>query len=239
MCVVRFSMLSLFLIAFTLTPGVNAQTADRSGVQTAGQPSASQLGADGSLILAPSPEDQAKYQGFLKQPDSGLCKVVPREKYKNEIPVRGGGSNYSFVRLTHEYGFGSEIGFEDGKLYTSFGDDDLGLISSIGDVPIEEVDLNNPAANFLAYYTVPQAEPDARAESRRISDGIEGGGLVFRPMADATVNTTYVMRAVEYGRADVLAVFRVVGQDTDGSLTILWRILQRFPTPMLINPDQM
>ncbi|MGH9765483.1 MAG: hypothetical protein ACREDR_22865 [Blastocatellia bacterium] len=235
---VKRSVVPLSLLAaLTFVSGVNAQTIDPPAAGTNIQSSKDQLAAQEELLLAPSPEDKAKYEQFLKLPDTGLCKVVPREKMQDRA-IRGRGSNYSFVRLNHEYGFGSEIGLEDGKLYTSFGGDDLGFISSIGDVAIDSVDLKQPGADFLSGYTVPQDEAAAKEEQQHLLDGVEGGGYVFHRSAAANINTTYVMRAIEYGRADVLAVFRVVGQNTDGSLTILWRILQRNPTPQVIQSEQ-
>jgi len=224
------------LAALIFVSGIDAGQTDRAAGTTV-QSSTDRHAAQEELLLAPSPEDKIKYEPFLKSPDTGLCRVVPREKAEDPA-IRGNGSNYSFLRLTHEYGFGSEIGLENGRLYTSFGGTDLGFISSIGDVPIDGVDLSQPAAKFLVSYRPPETEQAAKDEQQSLLDGIEGGGCVFRRSAAAQTNTTYIMRAIEYGRSDVVATFRVVREDTDGSLTMLWRILQRFPTPEPIQVDQ-
>ena len=55
-------------------------------------------------LLLPSEEDQAVYANFLKQPDTGLIRLLPREEYDCKIisSVRGGGSYYSFTERSNE-----------------------------------------------------------------------------------------------------------------------------------------
>ena len=186
-------------------------------------------------FLAPSPEDQAKYAEFLKTPNTGLCRLMPGDKYVKTLSVRGGGAYYSVLRLTHEYGYGSEIGLAgDGKLYTSFAGADLGLITSVGDIPLENVGLENPAASFLLTYQPPLAEEDAQAEYLRINSGIELGSYVFSRSALAQVDNTYVLRTINYNDCDVITAVRVVGQDPDGSVTVLWKILKELPKTTLV-----
>ena len=188
-----------------------------------------------TAFLAPSPEDQAKYAEFLKTPGTGLCRLMPGDKYVKTLAVRGGGAYYSFLKLTHEYGYGSEIGLAgDGKLYTSFAGADLGLIASVGDIPLETVGMENPAATLLLTYHPPPVKEEAQAEYFRINSGIELGSYVFSRSALAQVNNTYVLRTVNYNDCDVITAVRVVGQDADGSITILWKILKELPKPTLI-----
>jgi hypothetical protein len=47
------------------------------------------------------------------------------------------------------------------------------------------------------------------------------------------LNTTYLVRSVDYNTSDVLVAFRVVRIDTDGSATILWKLLKKYPAPKL------
>src|SRR5215831_17569967 len=65
-----------------------------------------ELNKEEEQFLAPSPSDLQAYGEFLKQPDSGLIRLLPREKYDNpkEMTIRGGGAYYSFTQLKHEYG---------------------------------------------------------------------------------------------------------------------------------------
>src|SRR5215217_3072845 len=123
-----------------------------------------------NAFLAPTEEDRAAYASFLSKPGTGLIRLLPREKYdtdvknKNEIKLalNGGGSYYSFVRLTHEYGYGSDINLEDGWLSTGFAGANYGIMTTLGNTPLENVSLETPVVQFLATHTPPAEEPMAR-----------------------------------------------------------------------------
>ncbi len=60
-------------------------------------------------------EDQTTYAAFLQQPNTGLIRLLPREKYddqaykgstKSSVTIRGGGAYYSFTALSHDYNSG-------------------------------------------------------------------------------------------------------------------------------------
>ncbi len=114
-------------------------------------------------FLAPAEEDRALYAEFLKQPNTGLIRLLPREVYDTEVykknlkslTMRGGGSYYSFTRLTHEYGYGSDICLDSGYLSVGFVGADYGLLLKLGDVPIEQVTGENPSARFITSYSPP------------------------------------------------------------------------------------
>src|SRR6185369_17687585 len=91
-------------------------------------------------LLAVPAEDVKQHAEFLKQPDSGLIKLLPRDKYGDEIAgMRGGGAYYAFVRKTHEYGYGSDVELQNGRLTCGFAGADYGYFLPLGDVPIEDV----------------------------------------------------------------------------------------------------
>ena len=83
-----------------------------------------------------------------------------------KLTIHGGGAYYSFARLTHEYGYGSDIELSSGYLSVGFAGADYGLMTTIGQVPLEEVSLEHPLAAFLASYKPPNEEADARLEHR-------------------------------------------------------------------------
>ena len=238
MRLIKASTFGFVLLAiFVVSPAANAQTSDRARLLEDIQSMRSQIIEKERAFLAPAPEDQAKYAEFLQQPNSGLCRLLPREKFEGKLLILGAGSNYSFVKLSHDYGHTTEIGYEDGKFNTAFAGADLGLIASLGDVPIDSVDLNHPAADFLAKYRPPELERDAHAESLRINNGIAVGAFLFNQRAAAKIDTTYVMRAITYDDSDVLVALRTIREDSDGSITFLWRVLKQFPKPTLIRTE--
>ena len=49
------------------------------------------------------------------------------------------------------------------------------------------------------------------------------------------LNSTYLLRAIDYERSDVLVVFRVVEVDSEGTPLILWKRLKSYSTPPLVR----
>jgi len=51
------------------------------------------------------------------------------------------------------------------------------------------------------------------------------------------VNTTYLLRSINYVASDVLVAFRVVRKDSDGSIIIIWKLLKNYPRPKLARSN--
>jgi hypothetical protein len=191
------------------------------------------------LLLEPSEEDGVANFDFLQKPDTGLVRLLPREIYdspdhaEKRLTIHGGGSYYSFTRLTHEYGWGTQIGLEQGELTTSFAGADFGMLANLGDVPIESLNLEHPIVKSLAAYTPPSEEANARTEYIRLSTGESVNGTVYKTRLPAVVNSSYILRGIHYSDSDVLIVFRVTSKDTDGSTIIVWKLLKKYPKPEL------
>ena len=221
------------ILVFGLSIGARAQLQDRSGLQAKMESLRAQIRAKEKVFLAPSAEDLAAFAGFLRQPDTGMARLMPRETYDGKLLIRGGGAYYSFARLTNEYGYGSDIGLEQGQLRVGFAGADFGFLTSLGDLAIDSVTVEHPGVSYLAEFKTPSAEPDARDQYRRAGTGFEVDGFTYRSFLPASLNTTYALRSVDYGASDLLVAFRVTRQDADGSLTLVWTILKRFPVPQL------
>jgi hypothetical protein len=162
---------------------------------------------------------------------------MPREDFEGKLLVRGGGAYYSFIRTSNSYDSYPQIGLERGEFLTSFAGADFGYITDLGDVPIETLTLEHAAVRDLAAFITPNAEPDARVEQRKSGQGVSVGNHVYKRGAGAAIGHSYVLRSVIYDNSDTLVAVRVVKQDDDGSLILLWRILNRFPSPQLIRQD--
>jgi hypothetical protein len=193
------------------------------------------------VFLAPSEEDRAKYADFLRQPDTGLMRLLPREIFdtgssrKDAIPmtIRGGGAYYSFKEQTHEYGNSSALSLEQGQFSTGFAGADYGMLANLGDVPLENVSLETTAAQILAQHTPAADEPHARIEQRKSSEGTTIDGITYKGRVSMQLNSTYVLRSVTYHASDSLVAFRVVRVESDDSVIILWKLLKKYPTPYL------
>src|ERR1044072_553334 len=88
------------IVALTLSAlSICAQTPSREDlIKEIGAKRAELLKLE-EAFLSPSPEDRAQVADFLSQPDTGLIRLLPREKYdpdvrnqnKYKITIQGGG----------------------------------------------------------------------------------------------------------------------------------------------------
>jgi hypothetical protein len=223
-CLVLFSSMGL------------AQSQDRAKIERDIEMLRDQLKQKEGEFLAPSPEDRAKFAEFLVQGETGLARLLPREKYREKLSVREGGAYYSFTKLSNSYDRDPQIGLELENLATGFTGADFGFMASLGDTPLESISLEHPCVQYLAALVTPTIEPEAREQQRRSSSGIVVGENRYKNRLPVIVGGSYVLRSVNYDRSDVLVAFRIVRQDTDGSLILLWKKLREFPTPFLARP---
>ena len=188
-------------------------------------------------FLSPTDEDRAAFATFLAAPDTGLIRLMPRlgGEHQSKLSVRGGGAYYSFSRLTHEYGYGSDIQLENGSFSVGFAGADHGWLAIVGNVPLESVNLETPEVAFLSSMVTPSRMPQAREQQQRSSYGVEQEGIIYKRTVGATVGFTYLLRSINYDTSDVLVAFRVVRRDNDGSLILLWKMLRQFPGPTLVR----
>jgi hypothetical protein len=197
-------------------------------------------------FLSPADEDRAAFKGFLSQPDTGLIRLLPRDVYESEVykknqktlTIRGGGAYYSFAKLTHEYGYGSDLSLESGYLAVGFAGADYGLMIELGDVALDEISIDHPSVRSLADYAAPRQESQARAEHLQTYAGLIRDGATYKSRLPVKIGPTFLLRSINYDYTDVLVAFRVVRKDTDGSLIIAWKLLKRFPKPELVRTIQ-
>ena len=168
-----------------------------------------------------------------------MIRLLPREVYDKDttLTIRGGGAYYSFTRKTHAYGYGSDISLEQGFLRVAFAGADYGMLVKLGDVPLEGVNAELPTVRFLSAYTAVTDEPQARLEQRRFGSGTKIDGIFYSERERAQINTTYLVRSINYSESDVLVAFRVLRKDSDGSLIIAWRMLREFPVTDLARAN--
>jgi hypothetical protein len=206
------------------------------------------LSKEAKAALAPPDDLKLAYKDFLKQKNTGLIRLLPR-KENNErlivsaenptvyIPFRNGGSHYSFSNRKHGDGITTEIrlskaiyDYPPGKALLGIGGN-IGLITKLGDVAIEDVTVDRKEAKLLVDLVAPQKEKAARQYQEMSESGFDLDGVFYRNWAWAEVNTTYLLRTINYDRSDLLVAFRTVREEPDGSFVILWKILKKNPTP--------
>lgn len=234
-------VLAAFVVLIAALPTF-AQRRDRTQALTEISGLREQLRQKEREFLEPAAEDRAAYVDFLAQPDTGIVRLLPREKFDDHGPASpsplttsGGGAYYSFTRLTHEYGYGSDIQLENDEFQVGFAGCDYGWLVAIGDVPIESATVDHPAISYLDSLVTPTVEPEVRATQRKTGQGVKHGEYAYWSRVPATVGTTYALRSISYDEYDILVALRVVRKDDDGSVVLLWKRLKTYPAPKLVR----
>jgi hypothetical protein len=237
------AILFVFAALLIFCTGVFAQSSSREELLKEIEARQLELQKLEKQLLLPAAEDLQGNAEFLAQPETGMVRLLPREIYDNpahpekRLTIQGGGSYYSFTRLSHEYGNSTQIGLEQGQFLTSFAGADYGMLTNVGDVPLEAVNFEHAAVNFLATYERAVDESQARSEYRRFGTGVSNEGASYKTMQPVTVNNSYVFRGIHYSDSDVLVAFRVIRKDSDGSVTLIWKLLKKYPKPELARAN--
>lgn len=178
------------------------------------------------VVLAPDDSDKAA----AAQQSASAVRIMPRETYDNSFSsIRGGGSYYSFVRKTHEYGFGSDIELQQNYLSVGFAGRDYGFLIDLGNAPLtgDIKDLKNlRGLDFLINYK-PADHPRAESQTRS-SEGYKIDELVYKNRIPAVVGHTYALRSIGSPESDIVVAFTVRRKDEDGSIIIFWRLIEDF-----------
>ena len=228
-----FAPALLFSMALVCAPSALAQADARAEAAAEIESLRAQIKSREAALLATSEEDRKAYAEFLAQKDAGLVRLLPREKWDGKLSTRGGGAYYSFTKLTHEYGYDTDISLEQDYLSVGFAGASFGFMTNLGDVPLETLSEEAEAVRFMASYQTPSPEPEARKAQRLFAEGAHSGEWTYRSHLPVVVGSTYALRSVNYETSDVLVVFRVVRKDADGSVVLLWKLLRKYPKPSL------
>ena len=148
------------------------------------------------------------------------------------LSITGGAAAYSFTKRHHELSEWTEIGLQDKKLFSGMAGSVLGFMTNLGDIPIEDVSLGTPSVQLLQGIAAPKTRADAIQQSERNSTGYSVG-VTFYSVLPVKARSTYAMRSIAEGRADIVVAFRVDRQEEDGSLLILWKRLKKASAPLL------
>ena len=191
--------------------------------------------------LTPVPEDLKTYAEFLRQPASGifrLLRVKPdygKVVKADESPgyLIGGGAHYSFTKLNHNADKWSDMCWQDEAFVVGIAGQSLGVLTELGDVRLEEIGLESRGVDYLVRLVPAVNAAGAEQQFLRLDSGITANGYGYHLSLPWKLNTTYALRSVNYGRSDMLVAFRAVRQDANDSLIILWKKLKSDKAPSL------
>lgn len=134
-----------------------------------------------------------------------------------------------------------------------------GIITKLGDIPLEEVSVASDGMKFLVDFKSETQNTEIKNQFLQIARGIEYNGYEYRKTIKASENVTYAMRVIAYRpenkpipsgdlttetgklwaanfdkRKDLILAFRIIRKEADGNITILWKELARKDAPKII-----
>lgn len=218
--------------------------------------------------LAPSLKDTERYKTFLEQPHTGLFRLMPNFGCSQINTVSADerclksayiGEYFSFRTEDYSGKDWFDITFEDGNLI-SRGFFSQGILTSLGNVPLEDVSIENNGIKFLADYQPAATLEKVREQSKQINAGINFNNYQYAKSLKATPEASYALRVIAYRseiknagrsrpitkedlkvmninadkRTDLIVAFRIVRADDDGSLIILWKQLRESKAPKIV-----
>jgi hypothetical protein len=193
--------------------------------------------------LAPPPNDREALKSFLQNSNTGLVRLMGSavnqsgsSSVKPKMNVARKGAYYSFANRTHGYGYGSDIELEGDAFSAGFyWPADYGMLANIGNTPLEEITIDDVSVRPIAAYRVPTSRTEVLELRRLLSsgDGITIDGRLYQRSVPVRENSTYLLRSIADSTSSVLVAFRVVRQESDGSVIIAWKLLKRYSTPKL------
>jgi hypothetical protein len=188
-------------------------------------------------------------------PDRGCDKgvvvsVENLERCGGTAPIKGAGSLFSFrlnklpsyldLASIHRLIGLSDIHFINGKF--SVGTEAIqDAIADVGEVELTDVTLRSDSVKFLKSFKPGKTVAQVALQNQDLRNGIKENGFSYSTSATVMPNRTYVLRSIAYNstgyrtfwHTDVITAFKVVGQENDGSVVIIWKELKESEAPYL------
>ncbi len=207
-------------------------------------------------------EDKSKHSAFLKGSDTGILRLHDSENCDEEgktihadepCPwnIVGKATIYSFRTEDYTNKFFSDIQFED-KTFKIVGINLLGFLTDLGDVSIENLNLQSKGIKEMAEFQPSTEDAEITKHFGLAKNGFQVGDYIYKTELQMKPNKTYALRSIAYDskvlwkigkrkinvleydkRKDIIVIFRVVREQTDGSINILWKKIQSKDAPKL------
>ncbi|NJM53833.1 MAG: hypothetical protein HC846_10860, partial [Blastocatellia bacterium] len=188
--------------------------------------------------------------------DVGLTVTVEElERCSNVPQVKGNGSRYS-IKFNWIPSYLSLQGilnlFKESDIYYNkntllFGNETTqSIVSKIGDTDLNEINLKSPASKFLTDFKPSRSKTEFQQQTRVLEKGIVANGYIYSTFAPVKLNSAYIFRSITFSpvrtssrftfwNTDLIIAFKIVGQETDGSIVFIWKKLKEKSAPYLEN----
>ena len=211
--------------------------------------------------LLPKNEDLQAYAQLLAQPKTGIFRLLPDlECETNSLVIKADetclkaipeSSFYSFREQEHTREIQADLRLKS-NYFISDGILSQGILVVLGDVALQNITTQSAGLKFLNDYVPQTLNKEAQKQFLQTAKGVESGGYRYGKIVPVSENTTYALRVIAYKgsifriyrgfrfdllegdkRIDLTLAFRVVRQDKDGGLTLVWKELARRESPKL------
>lgn len=210
-------------------------------------------------------QDFTNFAPFLREKNTGLIKLLPDagcDKGTSVLVVTeaclkydfpGAGSAYSFRLADYRSHQLSDLIFSGDRFYSN-SVWTQGIFVTVGDVPLEQLNLQTPELKYLVDFQPSNEQEKALTFQKQLLNGVKANGFLYTQVVGLEENTTYALRSVAYNgkfyrevkgviydefsfdkRKDILVGFRVIRKESDGGVTVLWKELSRKDSPKLIS----
>lgn len=203
------------------------------------------------------------YSEFLKQKNNGVFRLHDASNCSgsnyifdlnspcpNAYPEKA--AAYSFRTKKYQGKFLSDIFLENSKIYIK-GFQTLGIISLLGELPLEDLTLSSNGVKQLFELEPPKIKDDFQHYSKMISGSVQVGDHIFGDKIQLESNKSYLLRIIAFKiseashskksiisqiiesdkRDDIILVFKAVRQNEDKSWIIVWKELARKDAPTI------
>jgi hypothetical protein len=182
-----------------------------------------------------------------------LATLTQREGLSPRLAVRVEGDLFQLIQSDLDYGFITDLG-------------DV-AIESLTATPFEKLGSVSEVLRFFYTYRPPVELEAVQSDRRRLTTGKVADFSLSEPLSTqspAATNRTYLVRSIQYKvpelitsrrtllpnerrilkdllsmpSSDLLFAFRPVSRRSDGSYTVLWRVLTKFPDPQVQDLDR-
>lgn len=214
-------------------------------------------------MLAVDPLHLEKYEAFLKQPNTGILKLSGESSCISDgelvvaterclaLSMPGSGTSYSFRFESYRIPRLADLVLYKG-MFGADGTLQQFTLVMLGSVDIEKVDLETEGMGYLTGLTPVRERSALPGFDSEMTQGVESAGFMYRKGHPVVYGETYALRSIAFRgkymrsiegvdydeldydrRRDVIVAFQVVGLDSAGNATIVWKRLRDVEAPKL------
>lgn len=217
--------------------------------------------------LQPNPQDLTKYAEFLRQPRTGIFRLMPDIGCTENVNIIRAdavclnyvpeSSYYSFREKEHTIEMLADIRLRNGFLISD-GILSQGIMVNLGEIEIEKAAAQpGEALEFLAGFLPNPQGREAQMQYIQVMRGVKVGKYEYKKALPMIENATYGLRVIAYRgniyrsfrgyrfdvldgdkRIDLTLAFRVIRKESDGSITLLWKEIERKDAPRIKFPKR-